>query len=423
MKKSLLFLLVTSTLTYSAHAANYKAQLKALEKRISELESSKQINSKDYDLVGATKRRLSGDNTFNPAISVVLNGTYAKFSEKENEILGFALEEEGERGSEGMSLGETELNISSNIDDKFYGSVTAALVNEDGEDIIELEEAFIQTLNSYKGLSLKAGKFFATIGYLNEHHKHADNFADRPLPYRVFLNSAYNDTGLEASYLLPTPIYMEAGYGLFRGDDFPAGNASGEGANSASGYLRIGGDLGAHTSWRLGGSVLNTKTANDGRSANEDSTTFVGSTDIAIADLKISHSFTGNRKNNELIIQSEYFQQKEKGNYDVSGTTGDVDSKNNGYYGEVIYKFTPNYRIGYRYSKLNASEVSAALADTALDDQGHDPYVNSIMIDWTNSEYSRIRLQYNEDNTTTQSDNQLLVQYTMSLGAHAAHSY
>ena len=45
------------------------------------------------------------------------------------------------------------------------------------------------------------------------------------------------------------------------------------------------------------------------------------------------------------------------------------------------------------------------------------------MIDWTNSEYSRIRLQYNEDNTTTQSDNQLLVQYTMSLGAHAAHSY
>ncbi len=218
----------------------------------------------------------------------------ANFQKKEPEILGFAIGEEGARGEEGLSLGETELNISTNIDDKFYGSVTAALVKEDGEDKLELEESFIQTLNAYKGFSLKAGKFFATIGYLNQQHKHADNFADRPLPYRIFLNSAFNDTGIEVSYLLPTPIYAEIGYGLFRGDDFPAGNAGGEGANAATGYIRIGGDLTANTSWRLGGSILNSKTIN--RESNEDEVAFAGKNNIAILDLKFSHSFTGNRK-------------------------------------------------------------------------------------------------------------------------------
>ena len=42
---------------------------------------------------------------------------------------------------------------------------------------------------------------------------HADDFADRPLPYRVFLNKAYNDDGLEASYLFGS---SEIGFGIFR---------------------------------------------------------------------------------------------------------------------------------------------------------------------------------------------------------------
>jgi hypothetical protein len=421
MKKSLLFLLISSALTYQAEAVSYKDQLQSLEDRISNLEKTKATNNKNYALGTAIQRRLTGDNKFNPAISLIVNGQYSKFSEKEPEILGFAIGEEGARGEEGLSLGETELNISTNIDDKFYGSVTAALVKEDGEDKLELEESFIQTLNAYKGFSLKAGKFFATIGYLNQQHKHADNFADRPLPYRIFLNSAFNDTGIEVSYLLPTPIYAEIGYGLFRGDDFPAGNAGGEGANAATGYIRIGGDLTANTSWRLGGSILNSKTIN--RESNEDEVAFAGKNNIAILDLKFSHSFTGNRKNNELIIQSEYFQQEEDGKYTTDGITAAVDRKNKGFYGELIYKFTPNYRIGYRYAKLSSAKIAPELAGTILDSQNHNPYVNSIMLDWTNSEYARVRLQYNEDKASVETDNQVILQYIMSLGAHAAHNY
>ena len=44
------------------------------------------------------------------------------------------------------------------------------------------------------GLNIKAGRAFWTLGYLNEHHAHADDFADRPLPYRAYLNKAFNLT-------------------------------------------------------------------------------------------------------------------------------------------------------------------------------------------------------------------------------------
>ncbi len=45
------------------------------------------------------------------------------------------------------------------------------------------------------------------------------------------------------------------------------------------------------------------------------------------------------------------------------------------------------------------------------------------MLDWTNSEYARVRLQYNEDKASVETDNQVILQYIMSLGAHAAHNY
>ena len=46
------------------------------------------------------------------------------------------------------------------------------------------------------------------------------------------------------------------------------------------------------------------------------------------------------------------------------------------------------------------------------------------VVDWTNSEFSRVRLQYNrEELADNQYDNQFIVQYIMSLGAHGAHAY
>jgi hypothetical protein len=46
------------------------------------------------------------------------------------------------------------------------------------------------------------------------------------------------------------------------------------------------------------------------------------------------------------------------------------------------------------------------------------------MIDWSPSEFSRVRLQFAQDRSRPGApDNQWFLQYMMSLGAHGAHSF
>ena len=398
------------------------------ERRISDLENKLDKNN---SILNNTTTRNIYDNKFNPSIGVILNGKYSSFSKKTSEIAGFGIGEEGERGKEGFSIDESELNFSSNIDDKFFGRLTAAIVNEDGSDIIELEEAFIRTSPEFglpTGLEIKAGRAFWNLGYLNSKHAHADDFADRPLTYRAFLNNGFNDDGSQISYILPTDIYAEIGGGTFRGDDFPFGGGDGTGSYSA--YAAIGGDIGNNQNWRLGLSTL-VGEAKTGRITNENSVTFIGDSDLYIVDLKYVFAPTGNAKNQELTLQGEYFYRSESGNYEEtneggSALTGEVNfnDKSSGWYLQTIYKFQPQWRLGLRYSELLTPNTPAGLIGSSLDSNNHDPKSYTAMIDWSNSEFSRIRAQYNhEELSKNYHDNQIILQYVMSFGAHSAHKY
>jgi len=393
-----------------------------------QLDSAQAKNTSAADSADSSAGRRIFGNEFNPSIGIILNGAFSRFSAEESEFAGFGVGEEGERGSEGFALGESELNFSANIDDKFYGSLTAAVVREDGADIIELEEAYMKTLANAglpNGLSVKAGRAFWTLGYLNEHHSHADDFADRPLPYRVFLNSNYNDDGLEATYVLPFDFYSEIGGGMFRGDDYPFGGADGEGVDAFSAFARIGGDIGNNQSWRLGASMLSGEAGE--RGANEDSLTFTGDQDLYIADARYTWAPTGNSQQQEVLLQAEYFMRDEDGAYeDTQANSGLVnfDDQASGWYVQGVYKFLPQWRVGARYSLLEPADVPAGLAGSALDANGFEPETYGLMVDWTNSEFSRIRLQFNrEELASDQQDNQVVLQYIVSLGAHAAHKY
>ena len=73
---------------------------------------------------------------------------------------------------------------------------------------------------------------------------------------------------------------------------------------------------------------------------------------------------------------------------------------------------------------MSAPNVPAGLAGSTLDAGGHNPKAYAAMMDWTNSEFSRIRLQYNHEKLTRGlNDNQFILQYVMSIGAHGAHKY
>ena len=45
------------------------------------------------------------------------------------------------------------------------------------------------------------------------------------------------------------------------------------------------------------------------------------------------------------------------------------------------------------------------------------------MLEWIPSEFSRIRLQYNRDNSVQETDHQVILQYTQALGSHGAHQF
>lgn len=411
----------------------YESKIDALENKVETLEAKADSTAQKVanvqpsagSTIPATSTRQVNDNSFNPEIGVILQGNYQSFSEDESEFGGFAVGEEGERGKEGLGIDETELNFSASIDDKFRGAATIALHEHDGETEVEIEEAYVGTNALPYGLEAKAGRFFAELGYLNSHHGHADDFADRPLPNRAFLDSNYGDDGIQISAVLPTAIYSEIGGGVFRGDDFPGGGADGSDIGAWTAYGRVGGDAGDKTSWRAGLSTLQVEGGE--RAGNEDMVIFDGDSGLYIADARLVYAPTGNNAEQELIFQGEYFYRDENGTYDdMDAGTGSVayDDHQSGWYAQSVYKFHPQWRIGARYSQLYAGDVPAGLVGSALDNQGHDPWAASAMVDWTNSEFSRVRAQVNrEELADGAKDDQFILQYVMSLGAHGAHAY
>ncbi len=407
----------------------YEDKIKQLEQKLSSLQSqqeqlTKQVPTQQVSNTPATSSRRISSNDFNPSIGVILQGQFNSFSKRQSEFAGFAVGEEGERPPEGFALDETEINLAASIDDKFRGSTTIALVEEDGTEV-ELEEAYIETIGLPFGVNAKAGRFFASLGYLNEYHSHADDFTDRPLPYRVFLDKQYNDDGVQTTWIAPFDLYTELGFGLFRGADFPGGGAGDSNIGAWSAFGRIGGDVGENAAWRFG---LSTLQVNDTeRSSNEDELDFFGDDNIYIVDGRYIWAPTGNNREKELILQAEYFFNDVDGTYDdLNVGTGPVsyDEDQSGWYAQGVYKFHPQWRIGARYSELYPGDVPAGLIGSALDDENHDPYSLSVMTDWTNSEFSRLRLQYNlEELSDDNRDHQFILQYIMSMGAHAAHAF
>ena len=451
---------------------DYEKRIAALEAQIAAMKAQPPAAAAQAAPASRPPMR-TGDNAFNPAIGVVLNAMYSEYSEDSSGLPGFQLGHESERPDEGLALGHSELTMSGNIDDKFRGNLTLGLGAHGGETEVELEEAYIQTLAGSgmpDGVRLKAGRALWTFGYLNEHHAHGDDFSDRPLPYKAFLDGAYNDDGAQLSIVLPGDLYKEIGGGVFRGGDIPFGGSE-TGREAYSVYARLGGDLTADSALRVGAYMLDGEAVNragvhgheEEEHAHEEGEeegheehdhaeyfsngSFAGDTRLFGVDFRYTYAPTGNARDRELILQGEYFRRSEAGDYtleeehdvcvrvDPSDTSTPIDElpdddkvcqthlegeterlngDASGWYAQAVYKFMPRWRAGIRYARLTPPD------DAELDD---DLSTVSAMLDWTNSEFGRVRFQYNRESFGDVRDDQFILQYVMSLGAHAAHSF
>ncbi len=426
------------------------AQLRAAyEKRISDLENRLvQAEAKATSAENtATKAELAanspaaaptGANAFNPDISLILSGQYSNLSQNPEgyHITGFHLPGnviDDIRPQRGFGLTESELGISANIDHLFYGAMNFSV---HPDNTVSTEEAFVQTTALPQGLTLKAGRYFSGIGYLNEQHAHTWDFVDPPLAYKAFLGGQFNNDGVQLRWLAPTDTFLEIGAELGRGASYPGTDRDKNGSGASAIYAHVGGDLGISNSWRAGLSLLSTsphdRQWDDTDAANAAVTNSLsGNSKLWIADGVWKWAPNGNATNTYVKLQGEYLRRIESGDliYDVHGasfgaSTGRYSSTQSGWYVQTVYQFAPTWRVGLRGERLDAGGVDYGINNAVLLRPDYAPSSYAVMLDYNPSEFSRIRLQLAQDKSVQgRTDDQIFLQYQMSLGAHGAHKF
>lgn len=421
---------------------SYEARIQSLEKRLQQAESTAgnaldkagKAEEKAVQAAAAPAASPSASaGAFNPEVSLILSGIYANLSQDPaNYRIGGFLPNGGEigPGQRGFGLGESELVVAANVDPYLRGTFTLAVTPE---NTVKVEEAFVQSLGLGNGLTVKGGRFLSGAGYLNEQHAHTWDFADAPLAYQAFFGGQFKDDSVQLKWLAPTETFVELGAEVGRGRNFPASNRAKNGSGSATLFAHLGGDVGISHSWRAGLSLL--RTSPQGRAYNDiDSTgtgvtnSFSGESRLEIADFVWKWAPNGNTVYTNFKLQGEYFRRHEDGDltYDVN-TANNTDryaSAQSGGYLQGVYQFMPRWRVGLRRDQLDGGSVDYAFNNAALGKAAYNPSKNSLMFDYSPSEFSRFRLQFAQDKSRPEAtDNQMFLQYQMSLGAHGAHKY
>ncbi|MGC2165336.1 MAG: hypothetical protein WA632_04920 [Gallionella sp.] len=377
---------------------------------------------------------VSSESAFNPAFSLILSGAYGNLQRNPAlPVTGFAMNPVPAH-EQGFNLGESELGISANIDPQFRGVATLSLDPAGG---LSAENAFVQTISLGDGLNVKFGRYFSGIGYLNDQHAHTWDFVDQPLVYTVLWDNQLSEDGVQLKWLAPTDTFLEVGAEVGKGRGFPGTDRAKNGSGAAAAFAHVGNDIGIEQSWRAGVSLHKTRRV-DAESANVPDLSgnpvtdlFSGDSRTAGLDFVWKYAPNGNFRNKYVKVQAEYFRRKENGDliYDATGTAAVTDtytSNQSGWYLQSVYQFMPTWRTGVRYDRLDpgAASVGAANAANVVSNYGYTPTRWTWMGDYSPSEFSRIRLQLAHDNSRQgMADNQLFVQYIMSLGAHGAHQY
>ncbi|TDY03970.1 porin family protein [Thiohalophilus thiocyanatoxydans] len=384
-------------------------------------------------------------NEFNPAVSLILEGRYTDLDNSELELPGFQPGGEAGLPEKGFSMGHNELVISANVDDKFYGQLTAPILYENNETTIELEEAFMETLGLGHGATVRGGKFYSGIGYLNAVHDHAHDFADRPLVYDALVGGHLNDTGVQLRWVAPTAWYLNLGAEVTTGSEFPGGENE-DNNNGMALFAKTGGDISVSASWQLGVSYYSTEFASreagghahGGETAEADNELLDGEVDMAGIDFVYKWAPNGNSRQTNFKFQAEYFVRDEDGHSEFTegsdSATADYTGEQTGFYMQGVYQFMPAWRVGLRYDRLEADNTITNFSGTNIDQEEYleesglgseakDPERYSVMVDYSPSHFSLLRLQYSELDNGREKNDMLMLQYIMSLGAHGAHRY
>ena len=287
------------------------------------------------------------------------------------------------------------------------------------------------------GIAPKFGRFLSSIGYLNDQHQHVWDFYDAPLVYQAFLGGQYQNNGLQVKWIAPTDTFVEFGAEVGSGESFPGNSRNKNGVGDGTAYVHAGGDIGASNSWRAGLSYLQTgakdrEYTQTDLAGNDALVAFSGRSKVAIADFVWKWAPNGNAQERNFKLQGEYFWRRESGDltYDSDGYARPHADRELPIQPERLLRrrasgssSRPGASARATTGSIRAASTTARTACTSRSGS-FNPQRTAVMLDWTPSEFSRFRVQYQQAKLRPDvTDNEIFVQYILTLGAHGAHKF
>ena len=276
-----------------------------------------------------------------------------------------------------------EIALDGAVDPYFKGFANLVFkLDKDQSTEIELEEAYLQTTSLPKNLQLKAGQFFANFGRQNPQHPHQWAFVDQPLVLtRLFGPEGLRNLGAQVSWLFPTPFFLEASLGIFNGQGdwtwTEKSSVYGSGARTEV--------YGLDGFWKW-----KSPTAHQGFP-------FVS-------------------------VQAEGLYRR----YDAAADPSALPAipaetlRDWGFYSQVLWGFHEHWVAGLRGEYVTGN---SGFYDPLDPFRGERRRI-SPNVTWYPSEFSKLRLQYNNDHGEfIGTEHSVWLQVEFQLGAHAAHKF
>jgi hypothetical protein len=344
----------------------------------------------------------------------------------------------------GFTLQSVELTLAGVVDPFVRGDSHIVLaIDEEGETIVELEEAYLTTLDLPFHLELRAGHFFTSFGRLNPTHPHAWDFVDQPVVSSRFMGpDGQRAPGAQLSWLTPLPFFAEL--------VLSAQNARGETLPS---FLSVAGESFAGRSLidrevkdpldllylaraRASFDALDSLTLVLGASALFGPNASSERTDTQIygADLLLRwRPLASDRGWPFVTWQSEAMYRDYEAGAVIDGDVplaAGTSLADWGFYSQLIWGFARPFVAGVRYDHAAGEQQSVAIAEgsyeSSADALRDERRRLSLVLTYYPSEFSKLRLQYAYDRSEFLSAgdaHSACLQFEILFGAHGAHRF
>jgi hypothetical protein len=347
--------------------------------------------------------------------------------------------------NKGFTVPNVELTFAGVVDPYVRGdSNIVLLIDETGETVIELEEAYLSTLDLPFNLQLKAGQFFTDFGRLNPTHPHTWDFVDQPvINSRLFGADGLRSQGVQLSWLAPLPFFAEL--------VLSAQNAHGETAVSfrnvpdetLAGRTLIERDVHGLDD------LLYLARLRSSFDPAEDLTVVAGvsalfgpnatgsdtHTQIYGADVYLKWRPLQNDQGWPFVAwQTEAMLRRYQAAQVLGAEGGAVASPttldDGGLYSQLLWGFARPWIAGVRYDRALGEDqrftAPSGLYATSLDPLRDSRQRYSGVLSYYPSEFSKLRVQYNYDRAEFLSERDAqsaFVQFEILFGAHGAHKF